>query len=44
MEKMGAIRKDLNLLSSFPTLMEKLDSASQNPVIQLGFILLDLSE
>ena len=44
MEKMGAIRIFLNLLSSFPTLMEKLDSASQNPVIQLGSILLDLFE
>ena len=44
MEKMGAIRKDLNLLSSFPTFIEKLDSASQNPVIQLGLILLDLFE
>jgi len=38
--KMGAIRKDLNLFSSLATLIEKLDSASQNPVTQLGFKLL----
>jgi hypothetical protein len=44
MEKMVAIRKYLNLLSYFPALIENLDSASQNPFIQLGFILLDLYE
>jgi hypothetical protein len=38
--KIGAIRKDLNLFSSLAILTEKLDSASQNPVIQLGFKLL----
>jgi len=37
---MGAIRKDLNLFSSLAILTEKLDSASQNPVTQLGFKLL----
>jgi hypothetical protein len=41
---MGAKRTNFNLVSCFPTLTEKLDSAPQKPVIPLGFKLLDLCE